>query len=174
MRIAVCGVAMTLVFAGSIAVAQTVTYDFDKATDFSKFKIYAWTSGSTLSDELNHERVVHAVDSELVRKGFVSVEPDGGADVLVAYDVRFERDLEFNGSSTGWGPYGIGTRMGTVRAQEVLVGTLTVEMTNAVTKKVVWRGIASMDIDKTASPEKRQKSINKAVEKIFKNYPRAS
>jgi hypothetical protein len=46
--------------------------------------------------------------------------------------------------------------------------------TNAATHKVVWRGAASMDIDTTANPEKRERSINKAVEKIFKNYPRAS
>ena len=173
MRIATCVVA-TLLLARSIGFAQTVTYDFDKAADFSSFKTYAWGQGTTLSDELNHERVVHAVDSELVRKGLVSAEPDGGSDVIVVYRVSFERDLEFNGSSTGWGPYGIGSRIGSVRSQEILVGTLTVEMTNALSRKVVWRGIASMDIDRTASPEKRQKSINKAVEKIFKNYPRAS
>ena len=57
--------------AGSIAFGQTVTFDFDKAADFSKFK---------------------TVDSELARKGFVSVDADGGPDVLVAYRVSFERD----------------------------------------------------------------------------------
>jgi uncharacterized protein DUF4136 len=46
-----------------------------------------------------------------------------------------------------------------------------VEMMNAATNRVVWRGIANMDIDRKANPEKREKSINKAAEKIFKNYP---
>lgn len=54
------------------------------------------------------------------------------------------------------------------------MGTVTVEMTNAATDKIVWRGAATMDIDTKANPEKREKSINKAADKIFKNYPRAS
>jgi hypothetical protein len=175
MRIAVFVVAAGLALGASVAVAQAVTYDFDKAADFSKFKTYAWVQGTGLTDELNHERVVNAIDSQLARKGFGTVDPNASPDVLVAYHVAFEQDVEFNGSSTGWGPYGLGgNRRGTVRAQEILVATLTVEMTNAATKKVVWRGIASMDIDRKANPEKRERSINKAVEKIFKNYPRAS
>jgi hypothetical protein len=123
---------------------------------------------------LNHQRVVHAIDSQLARKGFGNVDERSAPDVLVAYHVTFAKDLEFNGSSSGWGPYGIGSRTGTVRAQQALVGTLRVEMTNAATGKVVWRGIASMDIDRNANPEKREKSLNKAAEKIFKNYPHAS
>jgi Domain of unknown function (DUF4136) len=167
-------VAAGLALAGSVAFAQAVTYDFDRTADFSKFKTYAWVQGTNLRDELNHERVVNAIDAQLVRKGFGKVD-NANPDVLVAYHVTFERDVEFNGSSTGWGPYGIGaSRRGTVRAQEVVVGTLTVEMMNAATRKVVWRGIASMDIDRKANPDKREKGINKAAEKIFKNYPRAS
>jgi uncharacterized protein DUF4136 len=175
MRIAAFVVAAGLALAGSVALAQAVTYDFDRTADFSKFKTYTWVQGTRVSDELNHERVVNAIDSQLARKGFGKVDSSGGPDVLVAYHIAFEKDVEFNGSSTGWGPYGLGgNRRGTVRAQEILVGTLTVEMMNAASNKVVWRGVASMDIDRRANPEKREKSINKAAEKIFKNYPRAS
>ena len=110
-----------------------------------------------------------------ISRRIAATRSSGGPDVLVAYHIAFEKDVEFNGSSTGWGPYGLGgNRRGTVRAQEILVGTLTVEMMNAASNKVVWRGVASMDIDRRANPEKREKSINKAAEKIFKNYPRAS
>jgi hypothetical protein len=175
MRIAVFVVAAGLALAGSVAFAQAVTYDFDRSADFSKFKTYMWVQGTNLSDELNHQRVVNAIDSQLARKGFGKVDTNGGPDLLVAYHIAFEKDVEFNGSSTGWGPYGIGgIRRGTIRAQEILVGTLTVEMMNAASNKVVWRGVARMDIDRKANPEKREKSINKAAEKIFKNYPRAS
>lgn len=173
MRIAMFVVAANFVVACSAAHAQAVTYDFDRAADFSKFETYVWVEGTNLNDGLNHERIVHAIDSQLARKGFRGGEPNAAPDVLVAYYISFEKDLEFNGSSTGWGPYGIGNRTGTIRAREVVVGTLRVEMTNAATGKVVWRGIASMDIDRKANPEKREKSINKAVEKIFKNYPEA-
>lgn len=174
MRIAACVVAAGLTLGASIAFAQAVTYDFDRAADFSKFKTYAWVQGTNLSDELNHERVVNAIELQMARKGFSRLD-QADPNVFVAYHVTFQKDVEFNGSSTGWGPYGIGgSRRGVVRAQEILVGTLTVEMSNAATGKVVWRGIASMDMDPRANPEKRERSINKAVEKMFKNYPRPS
>jgi hypothetical protein len=35
----------------------------------------------------------------------------------------------------------------------------------------VWRGTATKDIDVNAKPDKRDKSITKAAEKLFKNYP---
>lgn len=171
MRIATFVVMANLALAGSVGFAQTVNYDFDRTADFTRFTSYAWVDGTPLSDPLNHERVVNAVESQLAMKGFNKVA-SGRPDVFVAYHVTFARDVQFTGSSTGWGPYGLGNRSGTIRSQQVLVGTLTLEMVNAATNKVVWRGSASMDIDTKANPEKRERSINKAAEKLFRNYPR--
>jgi hypothetical protein len=36
---------------------------------------------------------------------------------------------------------------------------------------LVWRGTVSKTLDPTAKPEKRQKNLEKAVEKMLKNYP---
>ncbi len=36
---------------------------------------------------------------------------------------------------------------------------------------MVWRGMGVREIDTQAKPEKRDKNISSAVEKIFKNYP---
>jgi hypothetical protein len=35
----------------------------------------------------------------------------------------------------------------------------------------VWRGAVSKTIDPNAKPDKRQKNIQKAIEKLLKNYP---
>jgi hypothetical protein len=35
----------------------------------------------------------------------------------------------------------------------------------------VWRGTASKTLDPKAKPEKKQKNITKAVQKLLKNYP---
>ena len=42
----------------NISIAQTVTFDFDKAANFSQFKSYAWIRGTNVDDELNHKRIV--------------------------------------------------------------------------------------------------------------------
>jgi hypothetical protein len=162
-----------LALLGTIALAQSVTYDFDKAADFTRMKTYAWTRGTELRDELNHKRVVSAIEAQLAAKGLTRVEADGKADLLVAYHASFDTDLEINGS--GWGGYRFGPgRVGTARVEEIVIGSLVVELADGKTHTLVWRGIATKELDPKAKPEKREKNINKAAEKLFKNYPPTS
>lgn len=39
---------------GTMALAQRVSYDYDRAVDFARFRTYAWVRGTNLNDELNH------------------------------------------------------------------------------------------------------------------------
>ena len=164
----------TVMLAGlaAVALAQQVTYDFDRAADFSAFKRYAWVRGTVLNDQLNHHRIVSAVNAQLASKGLVQVQSDDNPDVFVAYHASFDRNLQITGFSSGWGGYRFpASRTGSARAEEIVVGSLVVDVVNARTKTIVWRGAATRDIDVNASPEKRDKNINKAAEKLFKNYP---
>lgn len=171
-RIAALGATASLALLGTIAFAQSVTYDFDKGADFSTFKTYAWVRGTQLSDALNHKRIVSAVDAQMASKGFTRVETSSNPDVLVAYHATFDRDLQITGFSSGWGGFRFAAhRSGSARAEEILTGTLAVDIVDAKTRTIVWRGTASKDIDVKASPEKREKNINRAAEKLFKNYP---
>jgi hypothetical protein len=164
-----------LALMGALAFAQNVTYDFDKGADFSRFKTYSWIKGTILSDELNHKRVVNAIDTQLAGKGLRKIDSNVDSDVLVAYHATFDKDVQITGFSSGFGPYRFGgTRTGTARAEEILVGTLAVDVVDAKSKMIVWRGIATKEVDVKASPDKREKNINRAAEKIFKNYPPAS
>lgn len=152
--------------------AQDISYDYDKTTDFTQLKTYAWVRWTNVSDELNHKRIVDALEAQLAAKGLVKVEASANPDVLVAYHTSFSKDLEINGSASGWGGYRFGpSRTGSARVQEVVIGTLIVDMVNAKTNTIAWRGVAAKELDANASPEKRDKNINKAAEKLFKNYP---
>ena len=163
-------VCMTLI--GTIALAQSVTHDYDRAANFSNYKTYAWTRGTEVTDYLNHARVVRAIEGALVAKGLARVEPSASPDVLVAYHASFDRNLEITGSAHGLGPFGLGgDRWGSARVQPVVVGTLVVEIFDARTNTIVWRSLASSDIRPTDKPESRDKKIAKATEKMFKNYP---
>jgi Domain of unknown function (DUF4136) len=94
------------------------------------------------------------------------------ADVLVAYGVGLDRNLEIEASSSNWGgPLYRGNRTGSARTQQVVTGTLVVAMADPETKSVIWRGVASKDLDENASPEKRDKNLNKAVAKMLEKYP---
>jgi hypothetical protein len=172
MRIATFATSVWLTLLGTIALAQSVTYDYDRAANFSNYKTYAWTRGTDLADGLNHARVVRAVEAVLMAKGLARAEPGGNPDVLVAYHASFDRNLEISGSAHGLGPLGLGTdRWGAARVQPVLVGTLVVDISDVRTKAIVWRSLASSDIRPTDTPESREKKIVKATEKMFRNYP---
>jgi len=173
MRIGTFVTAAIVAVMGTVALAQNVSFDFDKSADFSRFRTYAWVKGTILSDELNHGRIVSAVNGQLAMRGFSQVAPGAKPDVLVAYHATFDRDLQITGFSTGWGGYRFGgNRSGTARAEEILTGTLALDMVDAHSNAIVWRAIASKDVDVKANPEKREKNINRAVEKLFKTYPR--
>ena len=83
MRIATCPTCVWLIL-GTMALAQSVTYDYDRAANFLNYKTYAWTRGTELTDDLNHARVVRAIEGALVPKGLARVEPNANPDVLVA------------------------------------------------------------------------------------------
>lgn len=68
---------------------------------------------------------------------------------------------------------------GTIESRDIQVGSLVggrvthvhVQEGDSVS---VWRGVASKEVDTKASPEKRDKNVNKAAEKLLKNYPPAT
>jgi Domain of unknown function (DUF4136) len=146
--------------------AQDVSYDYDKSVNFSALKTYAWAPDGNIQDELTHKRIVAAVDAQLAAKGMRPVEAGATPDVIVTYRAGVRQELEVNGY-TGYRL----NRWSSARVEQVPVGALLVEMLNAKTKEVVWRGMATKDLDVDASPEKREKNINKAAEKLFKKYP---
>jgi hypothetical protein len=166
--------AATAMLAGLVSTgsAQEVTYDYDRSADFSRLKTYAWVDGTVLRDELNHKRIMEAVDRQLAAKGMRRVDASADPDVLVAYHALFDREVEIRGFSSGWAGYRYGGhRSGSARVEEILVGILTVDVIDARTKSIVWRGMATKNVDVNAKPEKRDKNLNKAAEKLFKNYP---
>jgi hypothetical protein len=155
------------VLLGTAAKAQEVSYDLDKTADFTALRSYAWVSGTPVRDELNDRRIVEAVSQQLEAKGLFEVSPEADPDLLVAYHAGVSRDLEVNGTGWAYRPAG----RGSARVEEVLVGTLVVDVMDARTGKVIWRGVATKDLDTRADPEKREKNLDRAAEKMFKHYP---
>jgi hypothetical protein len=161
----------------AIVAAQKTTYDFDKTATFNSFHTYAWQEGTPTKNELIDKRIIAAIEAQLAAKGFTKSET--APDVFVVFHVAFDEQKDISSYSSGpmYGGYGYGWGGGwgststDVRVREILVGTLAVDMVDAKNKTVAWRGLGTKEIDTTAKPEKRDQNINKAVEKIFKNYP---
>jgi uncharacterized protein DUF4136 len=168
-----------LMLTSTVAMAQDVTYDFDKTANFAAFKTYTTKEGTPVGQKLIDDRIVAAIDDAMKAKGFT--KSDANPDVVVVYHVAFDKQKDIStfssGYGGGYGPYGYGWGGGwgggttSTQVRDILVGTLVIDMADAGHKQVVWRGMGTKEIDTKAKPDKRDKSIKKAVDKIFKNYP---
>lgn len=173
MRLATVTAALAgMLMLGATAFAQTISFDFDRSVRFGGFKTYAWVPGTNVPDQLVHRRIVDAVDVQLALKGLNKVHEGNQPDLLIAYHASFDKDLQITGFGSGWGGYRFGgSRSGSARAEEILVGTMVIDIVDAKTSTIVWRGTATKDIDVAAKPEKRDKNITKTAQKLFKHYP---
>jgi hypothetical protein len=161
----------------AIAFAQKTTYDFDKTAPFAQFKTYSMQDGTPTKNALVDKRIVAAIETQLAAKGFV--RNDAAPDVIVVFHVALDEEKDISSFSSGpmYGGYGYGwgggwgTTTTDVRVRNIIIGTLAVDMIDARKKQVAWRGLGTKEINPNAKPEKREENINKAVEKIFKNYP---
>jgi hypothetical protein len=168
-----------MVLTSTLAMAQDVTYDFDKTANFASYKTYALKEGTPVGQKLIDDRIIGAIDAAMAAKGFTKAADN--PDVVVVYHVAFDKQKDIStfssGYGGGYGPYGYGYGGGwgggttTTQVRDILVGTLVIDIADAGHKQVVWRGMGTKEIDTQAKPDKRDKSIKKAVDKIFKNYP---
>ena len=63
------------------------------------------------------------------------------------------------------------TGTSTTQVRDILIGTLVIDLADAKKGQLAWRGMGVKEVKTQADPEKRDKSINEALKKIFKNYP---
>jgi hypothetical protein len=158
--------------------AQDVRYNFAQGEDFARYKTYKWVDlkGVDQASELTEKQIKAAIDANLATKGLQKVDADT-ADLYIDIQTAVSTEKEFTSYNTGWGygpgwrgGYG-GTTMTTGSTSTIYVGQLGLDMYDSAKKELVWRGTASKTIDPKAKPEKQQKNITKAVDKLLKNYP---
>lgn len=174
---------VTVLLAAGSLVGQDVRYNFDKNTDFSKFKTYKWVTlqDAAKLDDLREKQIKSAVDAELAKKGLTKVEDDS-ADLYVGYQAGIGQEKEFTSYATDWGYgggwyrggwYGPTGGMSTVTGQTSTIykGQLALDLYDSAHHDLVWRGVASKTIDPKAKPDKQEKNLQKTVAKLLKNYP---
>ena len=159
-----------LVCLSVLALAQDVHFDYDRSANFNAYRTYQWTdpNAGQAPNQLMDQNIKRAVDEQLVTKGLQRVE--SGGDLQVAYQVALDREKQFNG-------FGMGPRlngMAQVNFSTIEVGKLVVNLVDPAKKQLVWRGDAAKTLDIKKDPDKNYKNLQKAMAKLFKNYPPGS
>jgi hypothetical protein len=70
----------------------------------------------------------------------------------------------------GWGGgYGMGSSTTSYSEDDYKEGTVVIDFYDSGTKNLVWQGILTKTV--TENPQKREKTIPKAVNKLMYQYP---
>ena len=155
-----------------------IHYDYDVEANFAGYRTYGWAPLPATAEQgadaararntLLDRRVRSAVDAVLALEGFTPADPP---DVLVVYHTGLKDRVDI----TDWGYTYSGTYWGwagrDIDAQTYTEGTLIVDLVDAATGQLVWRGSATGAIDPERTPEERDRAMQKVVAKIFEKYP---
>ena len=149
------------------AMAQRITMEFDQAADFSKYKTFTIRDGKlnsrnpALNSELVQNKIESDIEQNLIARGLS--KGDGRADLNVRYTFGSARRTELESYPSGW--RGWGTRVVRVPYSE---GTLVIDLRDADTRSLVWRGIAS---EEKRDATKIEGKLDDMVKKALKKYP---
>jgi hypothetical protein len=174
---------MGLVLAAACAGQQAST-DYSPSTRFSQFRTFALVMPpDTAAEELLDQRVRSAVQTQLDAKGLTLAHRDS-ADLYVGYgvvDKTHSTIYDYN-SGWGWGGGRWGWRYhrwgmawpayGQQQIQTYTDGTVVVNLVDAKTKQVVWKGEVDGVLNlPVTNPLDATKQIDAAVAKMFTKYP---
>lgn len=168
-RTAVC--TLVFLFALGTAFAQQVKTDFDHQANFTQYKTFSWQEVK-VTDPLWESRIKNAVNTQLEAKGWTQVTSGGDVTIVAIGTTQTQRTLQtfYDGFGGGWRWRGFGgTGDATTTEQDYKEGTLVVDLYDAKTKQLIWRGSAEDTLSNKA--EKNEKNLDKGVEKMFKKFP---
>jgi hypothetical protein len=163
------------------AFAQQVQTDFDHQANFSQYKTYSWQEIKP-PNSLWDARIKNAVDAQLSAKGWTLVNSGGDVAIVAIKTTQTQRTLQTfydglgGGGGWGWRRFGGGGFGGfgesETTEQDYKDGTLVIDMYDAKTKQLIWRGSAEDTLSSKA--EKNEKNLDKGVAKMFEDFPPGS
>jgi len=172
-------VPVAVVLLASVGVlGQKVTFDFDKATDFSAAKTYAWIKGTPASNP-NLDLYIMAVgDHQLTQKGLTKVEAKD-ADLLITYHAASNTDINVSVLDNAAYAFSLGVPATTVvtwtlppqstNARYIHKGNLAFEIIDRKRHELIWTGSTKLKLDQKRS--KALDQLDKALIKVFDSYP---
>jgi len=160
--------------------AAKIRVDYDRNADFGAYHTYAWkpTPDTSLQEGYPdiHARIVKGVEYYLTEADLI--EDDEDPDLWVTYHARTTSDLRFDttqmgymyGAGWAWDPYwgGGGAIPMVGYARTYRQGTFIVDLIDAHTEEIVWRGTAEGQLKDDR--EKLKRSIDGVLRKMVNKW----
>lgn len=176
------------------AAAQKVGYDVRQQVELARPKTFGFKNlpavrpdtrqTTTFDSPFIDERTNAAIAAQLEQRGWT--RNDEHPDVVVVTRRTFWKEYTTYGPYWGpyyspagwWGPYPYGWGYGwstwgtdSIYAVEELRGSLTVDLEDAATGRLMWRGVGEKHVHERSKPSSRVKHVNDQVQEIFKKFP---
>lgn len=150
-----------------------VNYDYEKSTDFSKYKTYNYYSDlETGMNELDTKRFLKVLDAKLQAKGFtISETPD------FFINIQSSEFQEAQSSTVGLGVGGSGGHVGGGLSVGIPIGQskinrrIIIDFIDENGRGLFWQAVSDGSYNPKASPEKREALFIAIVDKVFLQYP---
>jgi Domain of unknown function (DUF4136) len=157
--------------AATASFAQQVKTDYDRSAAFSRYKTYSWEKVQT-QNPLWVDRIKEAVNTALTAKGWTLAESGGSVSIVAIETTQNQQTLDtfYDGFGGGWrwrGMGGFGDSTTTV--ENYKVGTLVIDLFDANTKGLIWRGSSSDALSNKSDTNIR--NLDKGVRKMFDHFP---
>ena len=157
--------------------APKVGYDYDPSANFNAYHTYNWvgdkqeiTGDQRLDNSLVDGRIRTAIGTQLRSKGYttsVSKQPD----FYVAYHIKVKDMMKGSSTQDYIGDRAHGTYTTISDIQPYKEGTLLIDIVDAASKRLVWRGSALAEVDPGMTPEERDERIGNIVHAMFAHFP---
>jgi len=153
-----------------MAFGQQVTYNYDRGTDFTKFKTYKWVpiEGAQHPNQITAGNITSIIDGIMAGKGFVKKDADP-VDLFIGYGTTVQDQQMITGYGGGMG-FRFGG-MGMAETSTIQNGTILVDIYNPAGKLLVWRATATESLDPSPDPNKNYSRLKSALTKLMKNFP---
>jgi hypothetical protein len=158
---------LAALFAAATLVAAKVFVDHDPRVNFSSYKTYAWIAGTPSPNPAGEGMVRSALDGALQGHGLKRV--DRSPDLFVASHVTRSDQQNIVVQSYGDRGYQSNWGMSENGEQNIPVGTLIVDLVDAQSKQLVWRGTGTATLSSKMS--RNEKKLNKVLAKMFREFP---
>ena len=165
LRIICCALFACLTVAAG---AQQVSVNYNHNQSFSNYHTYAW--GSNNANEIQNSILAQVaqqdINSALQAKGLQMVQESQHPDLIVLASGGLKQETSWN----AWGMRGIGGGMGGITPEQNTEGTMIIDLHDAKTQSLVWRGISQDTLSNKGN--KNQEMVEKAIQEMFKQWPK--